>query len=208
MNMLFLPFLLTTAGQSTIPTPSIVITSELVCTVQHAIRWRAAAWQPWMCVRVSDAVNAAAKATDLRSDTLLAIAINESDLRPWAAHWHRAWTFLPGDQYYANAVGPGAVGDLGLMGTRCKLGPDMLCSNGLLKGWKYPAAMQIENNIMLGARILASAGKRGYNAGVGYWDRIDVIRAALGGEVRKTKSVRVRELIRQITEALRAERTS
>jgi hypothetical protein len=201
MNVLFLPFFLAVT-QPAAPTPSVAITSDLVCTVQHAIRWRTSAWQPWMCVRVSDAVNAAAVATGVRADTLLAIAINESDLRPGVEHWHRTLTFLPGGHYYENGVGPGVVGDLGLMGTRCKLGPDMLCSNGLLKGWKYPAAMQIEANILLGAKILATNGWRGYNAGKGYEDRVCAIRSALGGVRVKTSASRIRKLISQILEAV------
>jgi hypothetical protein len=201
VNVLFLPFFLA-AVQPVASTPSVAITSDLVCTVQHAIRWRAVAWRPWMCVRVSDAVNAAAVATGVRADTLLAIAINESDLRPGAEHWHRTLAFLPGGRYYENGVGPGAVGDLGFMGTRCKLGPDMLCSNGLLKGWKYPAAMQIEANVLLGAKILATSGWRGYNAGEGYEDRVCAIRSALGGVKVKTSVSRIRKLISQILEVV------
>ena len=184
------------------------VTPKLVCSAQHAIRWQTSAWRPAMCLRVANAVNAAAKATGTHADELLAIAINESDLRSGAQHWHHTLTLLPGGKYRVTAIEPGAVGDLGLMGTRCVLDKRMRCGNGLLRGWKYPAAMQIENNVMLGARILASAGRRGYNAGAEYWPHIEAIRAALRGEIRKTTDPRVRKLILQIATAIQKDYVS
>jgi hypothetical protein len=175
---------------------SVAITSELVCEVQHAIRYRQVPWAPWECLRVADAVNAAAKVTGQRTDTLLAIAINESDLRPHVAVWH--------DLRGGHRAEPGASGDLGLMGTRCKLGPDMHCSNGKLRGMKYPQAMVIETNIMLGARILAAKPTlHDYNGSEEYAPRIRAIRSALAGIEVDSPSRRVRKLISQITSAVR-----
>ena len=166
------------------------VTPSLVCSVQHAIRWRQPAWPDWMCLRVSDAVNNAAKKTGQRPRTILAIAINESDLRPGAEHWY-------------GQVKPGSSGDLGLMGIRCILGRDMLCSNGALRGWKYPAAMALENNVLLGARILANKRTlNDYNGGEGYADRIRAISAALVGVRVQASSKRVRKLIEQILVAI------
>jgi hypothetical protein len=204
MSVLFLPLLLLAAPANTAPS-SVAITSELVCEVQHAIRYRQAPWAPWECLRIADAVNAAARATKQRADTLLAIAINESDLRPGAQHWtDTRWRFLPGGKYVYEGIGPGSIGDLGLMGTRCKLGPDMHCSNGKLRGMKYPQAMVIETNIMLGARILAAKPTlHDYNGSEEYAPRIRAIRSALAGIEVDSPSPRVRKLISQIVSAVR-----
>ena len=164
------------------------VTEELVCRVQHAIRWREAAWDRWQCVRISDAVNAAAAESGQRDDLLLAIAINESDLRPYVERWYG---FLRAE--------PGAVGDFGLMGVRCRLGPDMLCSEGLARGMKYPQLLRPEVNLRVAAKILARKPKlNDYNGGDGYASRVRAIAAALAGVEVKVKSKRVRKLVRQI----------
>ena len=167
-----------------------VVTPDRVCAIQHAIRWHHAEWPDWQCLRVSEAINAAAEKTGQRPVTLLAIAVTESDLRPNVEHWY-------GD------IAPGTSGDLGLMGVRCKLGPNMLCSNGVLRGWKYPAAMRIEANVMLAARILASKPTlNDYNGGKGYAERIRAIAAAIMGVRVPVASKRVRKLIGQIVGAI------
>ena len=187
-------FFLVPARADTSPTP---VTPELVCQVQHAIRWRAAAWPDWMCLRVSEAINAAAEKTDQRADLILAIAINESDMRPGVERWYGR------DESGRRSPVPMSFGDFGLMGIRCHLGADMICDNGFLRGWKYPAAMQIENNVLIGARILAAKPKlNDYNGGHGYAERIYAITAALGGVRVHVESKRVRKLIGQILAAL------
>lgn len=197
------------------------VTPELVCKVQNAIRFQAKAWAPWMCLRVAKAINAAAAATDTNPATLLAIATNESDLRPDVRRSKspEEWTFLPGGKYLVTEKWIGTVYDGGLMGVRCRIGDDGRCSNGLVKGWKWPQTMVIENNVMLGARILAASGSlRDYNGQsekgeasrrrakrMTYTEKIHAIKAALEGRLVEVKGPRMRELIRKIVGAVRGE---
>jgi hypothetical protein len=181
-----------------VPAHADPITPDLVCKVKEAIRFRSPAWPHWYCLRVADAVDYAEKATGQRADVITGIMVAESDLRAGVAHW-----------YSSDGPAPGVCGDLGIMGVRCCLGPDMRCSNGLVKGWKYPAVMRLENNILLGAKILAAKPRlNDYNGGPGYSEKVYAIAGALSG-IRVRSSVRrIRTLINQILVGLGFERTS
>ncbi len=149
------------------------VTPALVCTVQHAIRWRDRAWSAARCEAVAAALNATASPV-----TTLAIAINESDLRPTAIAWHGA-----------------GVADVGLTGVRCILGERGRCTNGPARGMTVRQLMDPGANVRVGAAVLASKRNlEAYNGAArdGYAGRISAIRAALDGEVVPVKSRRVR----------------
>ena len=177
--------------------PPSVVTPELICKVKNSIRYRTPAWPDWYCGRVSTALNTEATATGKDPVVLASIGVVESDFRPNAHHW------------YGSSPVPGACGDLGLMGVRCCLGPDMLCSNSLVKGWKYPAVLKLENNIMLGAKILAATPTlNDYNGGKGYSEKVYAVAGAFVGIRTKSPVKRIRKLIHQILEGLGFERTT
>jgi soluble lytic murein transglycosylase-like protein len=160
---------------------AVAVTGDLVCSVQHAIRWRQRALPLRTCARIARATNSAAQATGQRPDALLAIQVVESDLRPGAEHWH------------------GRAGDLGLMGVHCKLGVAGRCTNNLVRSLRPAQIMRIEDNIMLGARILASKPTlNDYNGGAGYAGRVLAVRDALNGVESTSTSRRIRKLTAQI----------
>jgi soluble lytic murein transglycosylase-like protein len=158
-----------------------------VCDIQRVIRFREAAWTPETCARV-------ALALAETSDPLLslAIAINESDLRP---------TVLANTR-------PG-VFDVGLMGVRCVRGQGGRCTNGLVKGLSLAQLQDPETNIFVANQILLEkrqshgpAFLRGYNGGVangqGYAGKISALMSALIGTQSKVKGKRMRKLTAQI----------
>jgi hypothetical protein len=199
-------FLLATAEIAPSPYARIEpdFTSELICSIQHQIRFQEKAWEPWFCLRVHAAFTKAAAETKQPIRTLFAIAINESDLRLGAKRstypmkFSRAadGTPLVEDKWV------GSVHDGGLMGVRCRIGKDGLCSNDLIKGWKMLQVFALENNIMLGAKILATKKSlQHYNGGTkehGYQARIDAILAAMAGAEVKISGKRMKKLVKQI----------
>jgi len=164
------------------------VTAELVCNVQDAIRWREPAWTSSRCDRIAAALNATPAPA-----VLLAVAINESDLRPRAIARH-------GDR-----------SDVGLLGIRCVHGKGHRCTNGPAAGLTIRSLMEPTTNIRVGAAVLASkASVEDWNGAGrdGYATRIAAIVAALGGARVEVKNRRVRKLVEQIAAAVNNERRS
>lgn len=169
----------------------VAILSSLICRAQPAIKRKAApAWNPALCDRVAGAL-----AKTREPLTVLAICVNESDLRPSAvAH-----------------IGPGVL-DTGLMGVRCRL-RDGRCANGPAAGLTVRELLDPAINIRVGVQVLetkrARHGRhylRHYNGGTrehGYAGRIAVLVAALGGIKVRAPGRRVEKLARQIIEAVK-----
>ena len=167
------------------------VTPALVCSVHDAIKLaHSPRWNPAMCEKVADALNETADSLQM-----LAIAVNESDLRETAIHWR--------------ATG-GA--DVGLMGVFCdveKGAKDDTCKNGPGRMWVgLHELLDPVVNIHVAAVVLAGHGGnlRRYNGGSkehGYEARIKAIQAALGGEVMETDTLRMGKLVRQIAKAVR-----
>jgi hypothetical protein len=165
------------------------VTADLVCRVQSAIRHRSPAWAPAECTRVAAALN---RTPEPRVS--MAIAINESDLRP------RVMVRVAENVY-----------DGGLMGVRCVLDGGR-CTNGPARGLTLTQLKDPSTNIRVAAAIMASKRAihgadylRAYNGGTrehGYGARIGAIAAALGGTVVRVDSRRVRELARRIVLSL------
>jgi hypothetical protein len=165
------------------------VSADLVCRVQNAIRWRSPAWAPSECATVAEELNATPEPR-----TSLAVAINESDLRPRAVAHAR----------------PG-VYDVGLMGVRCVIERGR-CSNGPARGLSIEQLKNPETNIRVAAQIMATKRAhfggdwlRAYNGGTaehGYAGRIAALVAALGGVVVETKSARIRRLVERIVAAV------
>ena len=173
-------------------TTAVPVHTNLVCAVQHAIHHKSPLWTATECERASIAfgLTTSPKLT-------LAIAVNESDLRPNVVAWHHK----------------GRVADVGLLGVRCRLGPGDRCENWPVRGFTIEELKDIDTNIAAGEKVLRKKkrllGKRylhGYSGSTrdrGYADRISAIMAALGGVEVRSSSPRVRKLISQIVAAVR-----
>jgi hypothetical protein len=192
---------------------ALAVTAEMVCSVQHAIRWREAAWTPMMCAKVAGALNETPAPVKF-----LAMAVNESDLRERAINVSR----------------PG-VYDIGLMAVRCvTLGavaeetgsssanprstttttiPRDRCTNGAARGLYAHRLLEPMTNIRTAAAVLAShrGSLRRYNGGTrehGYGARIAAIMSALGGVEVRVKGARMRKLVKQIVDAVEGAKRS
>ena len=167
------------------------ITPQKVCAIQNAIRFGQAAWTEEQCQEVAAAF--AATKDPVQS---VAIAINESDLRPVVM---------------ANPK-PG-VFDVGLMGVRCVVVRGR-CVNGHAKGYTLAQLQNPVINISVASKVLegkrSELGQdflRGYNGGStehGYAAKIAVLAAAIDGRQLKAKGKRIRELVGKIVRAVTA----
>ena len=178
-----------------------VVPGEL-CDIQHAIRWRNAAWSDAYCGRVAGALNRS------RDPLLLeAVCINESDLR----------------EDVVTVVRPG-IYDVGLCGVRCVLdsgeGRGGRCRNGPASGHTLRQLLDGPTNVRLADEILHEThggSLREFNGGTrdhGSEGRVGAVREALGGQdvfegarggsVRET---RMRKLTRQILGVVRRHRS-
>jgi hypothetical protein len=185
---------------------------SLVCQVQHAIRWRDPAWTEQQCQARAREFMASGQRWGFAPVQLLAMAIDESDLRPEAMREDR-----------------GAL-DVGLMAVRCHLRrtiipmatsdgkqpndarnipkniPSPTCTNKPVRGLTPAQLMRPSVNIDMGARILATLHRgslAGYNGGPnarehGYPEKVAAIMAALGGVEVRVSGKRMRKLVRQI----------
>jgi len=172
------------------------VTAELLCSVQNSIRWREAAWTTVECqARARDFADAGR--WGFPPAQLLAIAINESDLRVKVVRPDR-----------------GAL-DLGLMAVRCRLGTDGRCTNKPVRGMMPAQVMRPATNIEKGAEILATlhgGNLASYNSGhkgdLRYPTKVSAILSALGGVEVRVCGVRFRMLVRKIVAAVQKEKRS
>lgn len=171
------------------------VTGPLVCAVQHGIRWREAAWSAEQCrARTQDYIDAGQR-WGFPPAQLLAMSIEESDLR-------------------ARAQRPdGRALDCGLMAVRCVLGRHGRCTNWPVRGLTSAQLLEPRRNIQAGAQILAQlhgGSMASYNGDHTHSDRyprkVGAIMAALGGVEVRVKGARLRKLVRQIVGAVEAER--
>lgn len=164
---------------------NVQVSGPLVCTVEHAIRWKTAPMSTATCAKIADALNAT-KTPDL----LLAVAINESDLRP-----------------HVVAHVSDTVDDRGLMGIRCRREVSGNCG-GLAHGYTPAQLLNPVISIHLADMILRKKGYnlQHYNGGLkdhGYATRIEVLLAALSGVILPTKSRVTRQRAARIVAALK-----
>jgi hypothetical protein len=176
--------LLLALNPSNIAGADLPVSADLVCVVQDAIRWRTSKMPRATCVKLADAFNA-----KVTPRLLLAMAINESDLRP-----------------HVLARVSEHVSDRGLGGIRCAE-VDGVCANGPARGYTPTQLLNPVINIDLMDSVLRSKGYnlRLYNGGTkerGYRARIEALMRALDGEVVPVPSKRIQKLIRQITAAV------
>lgn len=176
---------------------AIQVTPALLVAVQGAIRWREAAWTAEECRARARDFTDAGKHWGFAPAQLLAIAIDESDLRTKVARPDR-----------------GAL-DLGLMAVRCRVGADGRCSNKPVRGMTPAQVMRPGTNIEMGARILATlhggdlaSYNTGRAGGTRYPQKVGAILAALGGVEVRVKGQRLRTLVRRIVAAVQKERRS
>ena len=171
----------------------IVVTPALVCSVQHAIRWKDAAWTDQQCAAIARDFTVSGKRWGFPSAQLFAMSINESDLRFKAVRNDR-----------------GAL-DCGGMAVRCKLGPGGRCTNKPVSGLTPAQLMRPATNIDKGAEILATlhhGSLAKYNGGPnarehGYPEKVAAIMAAQGGVEMRVSGKRMRELVKRIARSQR-----
>jgi hypothetical protein len=177
------------------------VSGELVCQVQHAIRHRNPAWTADMCARVAEAVNAT-----FDPYLILAVGVNESDLREFALRKARCGVY-----------------DTGLMGIRCRLAPSRTrsadnpplasrCMNWPVRGRRLEELLDPVVSIQAGAQLLERKRQRDprhwlrhYNGGTvehGYAARVSATKAALHGRRRLVESATVNKRTWQIVKAV------
>jgi hypothetical protein len=181
------------------PYREVEINPELVCKVQHAIRWKDEPWTEKQCLARSMDFGEAADTWNLSPATLLALGVNEADLRTSECH----------------RVGRGL--DCGILGVRCVLGSSGKCVNRPVRGLTPATLLKPSVNIQKGAEILATlhgGNLAGYNGGPhsrddgAYPRKIGAILSALGGvDVlakyrRHKKETRMEKLTRTISQAV------
>lgn len=172
------------------------VDAGMVCRLQEALRWRERAWSPSTCERVADALNAT---SDPR--TMLAIAINESDMRERVMRL----TELPDGRL---------AFDVGLCGVRCVTYPgDDRCINGPARGLYVHQLLDPVINIRAAEAVLQTKTRLGeYNARTSrlvrrYENKIAVLATALAGGIVDQKKLRrkkrLRDQVAKIHAALR-----
>lgn len=116
---------------------------ENLCSLKEAVRWKTPAWTEGMCKKVGRALIREAAENGIPRYLLLSVMINESDMNEKAAR-------------LTLKAGRLVAWDGGLMGVRCKVGPDgKSCTN--YKGrFKYRDLLKVETSIKLGAKKLAA----------------------------------------------------
>jgi hypothetical protein len=122
--------------------PSEDCLANTICAVKDRVRWRAPAWKPGFCQKISHAVLESAERYQIPPALILAVMINESDMN---ASTFR--TTVRGGAIYAR--------DGGLMGIRCIVDKQGHCSNGHVRGMAWKEVMDPATNIALGTRELA-----------------------------------------------------
>lgn len=185
------------------------ISTEVVCAVQHAVRWRDVAWTLRECARVAAALDATPTPR-----LLAAVVSNESDWRERAIL----------------RVRPG-VYDVGLAGVRCVLPgagaeadgaspasptttqtytPRGRCTNGPARGLTVRQLQDPVVNIRVASLVLAEKnGDLGsYNGATTrkrrgrYAGKVEALVSALGGVEVPVRGRRLRELVRKIAAAV------
>ena len=164
-----------------------------MCAVQHAIRWREAAWTAEQCQSRAQYFAEAGKRWGFPPAQLVSMSIIESDLR-------------------VRAQRPdGRALDLGLMAVRCVLGKRGRCTNWPVRGLTPAQLLEPRRNILAGTQILAEmhhGSMAGYNGdssgGDRYPRKVAAIMAALGGVEVRVKGARLRKLVKVIASAVGA----
>jgi hypothetical protein len=122
--------------------PSEDCLANTICAVKDRVRWRAPAWKPAFCQKISHAVLESAERYQIPPALILAVMINESDMN---ASTFR--TTMRNGAIYAR--------DGGLMGIRCIVDKQGRCSNGHVRGMAWKEVMDPATNVALGTRELA-----------------------------------------------------
>ena len=219
MMTCILASLLQAASPGTVPSSAVpggaaasgsaVVSPEVVCAVQRAVRWREAPWPPRECARVAAALDATATPR-----LLAAVVSNESDWREGAIL----------------KVRPG-VYDVGLAGVRCVLPgagaeatgaspasspttstrtPRGRCTNGPARGLTIRQLMDPATNVRVAAEVLTEKnGDLGRFNGATtprkrerYATKVAALVSALGGVEVPVRGRRLRELVRKIATAV------
>jgi hypothetical protein len=179
------------------PVYEVAVNSEIICKVKHSIRWKDNPWTEEQCEARAIEFGEAADQWNLDPAVLLAMGINESDLRS-----------------ICHKSGRGI--DCGILGVRCVQGSDGKCKNKPVRGFTPATLLRPSINIHKGAEILATlhgGNLASYNGGPRakddtYPTKISALLSALGGvdvfaKHRKLrKETRMEKLTRTISQAV------
>lgn len=178
--------LLLAVNPSDISGADLPVSADTVCRIEHAIRWKTPPMTDATCARIANALTATPTPR-----LLLAMFINESDLRPFVI-----------------AYVSETVSDRGLGGVRCVVGEKGKCINGPAREYTPTQLLDPVINIAVSNEILVQKGYnlRSYNggikAGLGYRARIEAIVGAIDGVVVPSKLKRIRKLTSKIVAVL------
>ena len=180
-----------------VPSDAVLVSTEVVCAVQHAVRWREAEWTKMECRDRARDFADAGRRWGFSPTQLVAMSLAESDFRVGAQR-----------------VDGGAL-DEGLMGVRCVVGRRGRCTNWPVRGLTPRQLLEPRRNIMAGAQILAElhhgdeAGYNGDHSGTDRYPRkVAAIAASLGGVEVRVRGRRLRELVRKVVAAVVREHES
>ena len=188
------------------------VSPNLVCEVQHAIRFQESEWSPELCQELATAYNKEGESQKIKGLPVIgfAISINESDLRAKVTSEPFKRIILTKKKKLPKEV---KVVDVGLMGVRCLKGEKGHCINDPVSGMTVSNLLNPIKNIEVGMKILKSKyemhGKdwlMKYNGGSteshGYAGKINAILFALNGIQLKVSGKRMKKLTGQIVEAV------
>ena len=122
--------------------PSEDCLANTICAIKDRVRWRTPAWKPQFCQKIAHNVLESAERYQIPPALILAVMINESDLKETTFR-----TTVRNGALYAK--------DGGLMGIRCILDKQGRCNNGHVRGMAWKEVMDPSTNIELGTRELA-----------------------------------------------------
>jgi hypothetical protein len=215
MSAYFLVLFLANLHQTKLTEPKLTLTEvtpDLICKVQHAIRFREKAWSQDLCQKIASAFNKEGKFPGVKNLSVVgaAIAANESDFREKVSSISFKRTILLKKKKIPKEV---TVVDVGLMGIRCLKGSDGRCTNGLARGLTLTQLLDPVKNIEIGMKILKAKYKahgknwltryNGGNGEYGYSGRIHAILLAFEGKQGKVSKGRMTKMTGQIIEAVK-----
>lgn len=190
------------------------VSTEVVCAVQHAVRWRVPAWTPRECTRVAAALDASPNPR-----LLAAVCLNESDWRPKVIAEVRAGVYdvgLCGVRCVLPGAGAGESGSSSASPATTQThtprgwATSGVCTNGPARGLIVRHLQDPVVNVRVAAEVLGGKGGDlgSYNGAttrkkrVRYAGKVAALVSALGGVEVPVKDGRLRGLVRKIVAAV------
>ena len=190
------------------------VSPEVVCAVQHAVRWREPAWTPRECARVAAALDATPTPR-----LLAAVVSNESDWREEAILKVRPGVYdvgLAGVRCVLPGAGAEATGASSASSTTTRIqsprgrATSGACTNGPARGLTIRQLQDPATNVRVAAEVLAEKGGDlgSYNGATTrkkrdrYASKIAALVSAFGGVEVPVRGRRLREMVRKVVAAV------